>query len=187
MSDAHKRNLAVPFFTQRDNTYVWQQRNADGIIWTDKNGREGPKYPMAWRSCNITSLCMILHYWGLTQETPNQMIERVYANQDWKWNTLSNGHEVLENWKNLRIIAEHYVSKHIIENENLIYKIIGGEQDDDFTMDFLKSQIEKGFPVMLSTGLASLIDDTNTYKGDGHWTTSGWSVCGGASNTRTST
>lgn len=49
MNDAHKRNLAVPFFTQRDNTYVWQQRNADGIIWTDKNGREGPKYPMAWR------------------------------------------------------------------------------------------------------------------------------------------
>ena len=72
-------NLPVPFFTQRDNTYVWQQRNADGIIWTDKNGREGPKYPMAWRSCNITSLCMILHYWGLTQETPNQMIERVYT------------------------------------------------------------------------------------------------------------
>lgn len=25
MSDAHKRNLAVPFFTQRDNTYIWQQ------------------------------------------------------------------------------------------------------------------------------------------------------------------
>lgn len=22
MSDAHKRNLAVPFFTQRDNTYA---------------------------------------------------------------------------------------------------------------------------------------------------------------------
>ena len=21
----YKRNLAVPFFTQRDNTYVWQQ------------------------------------------------------------------------------------------------------------------------------------------------------------------
>ena len=26
MSDLYKRNLAVPFFTQRDNTYVWQQR-----------------------------------------------------------------------------------------------------------------------------------------------------------------
>ena len=27
MSNSHKRNLAVPFFTQRENTYVWQQKN----------------------------------------------------------------------------------------------------------------------------------------------------------------
>lgn len=26
MSESYKRNLAVPFFTQRDNTYVWQQK-----------------------------------------------------------------------------------------------------------------------------------------------------------------
>lgn len=65
MSDAYKRNLAVPFFTQRDNTYIWQQ------VDSDSNLKKGPKYPMAWRSCNITSLCMILHYWGLTTETHN--------------------------------------------------------------------------------------------------------------------
>ena len=64
MSDLHKRNLAVPFFTQRDNTYIWQQLDEDDTPF-------GPKYPMAWRSCNITSLCMILHYWGLTTETHN--------------------------------------------------------------------------------------------------------------------
>ena len=57
-------NLAVPFFTQRDNTYIWQQLDEDDTPF-------GPKYPMAWRSCNITSLCMILHYWGLTTETHN--------------------------------------------------------------------------------------------------------------------
>lgn len=72
MSDLYKRNLAVPFFTQRDNTYIWQQ------VDSDSNLKKGPKYPMAWRSCNITSLCMLLHYWGLTKETPNQMIEKVY-------------------------------------------------------------------------------------------------------------
>ena len=175
MSDLYKRNLAVPFFTQRDNTYVWQQRyekdkidNITGKKIEKKDTPFGPKYPMAWRSCNITSLCMLLHYWGLTKETPNQMIEEVYSNQVWKWNTISNGHEILENWKNLRQIAEYYVNKHVADNEKLIYKIIGGEQDNDFSMDFLKSQIGKGYPVMLSTGLASLIDNTNTYKGDGH-------------------
>ena len=78
MSDAHKRNLAVPFFTQRDNTYVWQQRyekdkidNITGKKTEVKGDPFGPKYPMAWRICNITSLCMILHYWGLTTESPN--------------------------------------------------------------------------------------------------------------------
>lgn len=73
----YKRNLAVPFFTQRDNTYVWQQLDDDSPI--------GPQYPMAWRSCNITSLCMILHYWGLTDETPNQMIEKVFSKENWGW------------------------------------------------------------------------------------------------------
>ncbi len=29
MSESYKRNLAVPFFTQRDNTYVWQQIDSD--------------------------------------------------------------------------------------------------------------------------------------------------------------
>ena len=28
----YKRNLAVPFFTQRDNTYIWQQIDIDSII-----------------------------------------------------------------------------------------------------------------------------------------------------------
>ena len=87
MSNEHKRNLAVPFFTQRDNTYVWQQKNET------TNVAFGSKYPMAWRTCNITSLCMILHYWGLTEETPNQMVENIFAkkkegegkNAKWGW------------------------------------------------------------------------------------------------------
>ena len=65
MSNSHNRNLAVPFFTQRDNTYIWQQLDEEDTPF-------GPKYPMAWRSCNITSLCMILHYWGLTTESHNK-------------------------------------------------------------------------------------------------------------------
>ena len=70
----YKRNLAVPFFTQRDNTYIWQQLGDDDKPF-------GPKYPMAWRSCNITSLCMVLHYWGLTEESPDQMLEKVFSRQ----------------------------------------------------------------------------------------------------------
>ncbi len=67
-------NLPVPYFCQRENKYIWQQRSSD-------TGEKSPstKKPLAPITCNITSLCMILHYWGLTQETPNQMIERVYT------------------------------------------------------------------------------------------------------------
>lgn len=96
MSDVYKRNLAVPFFTQRDNSYIWQQISNEDKI--DKNGNYlkkigepfGPKYPMTWRTCNITSFCMILHYWGLTEETPNQMIEKVFSKEDWGWSKESN-------------------------------------------------------------------------------------------------
>lgn len=33
----YKRNLAVPFFTQRDNTYIWQQ--LDLVVLPSENGR----------------------------------------------------------------------------------------------------------------------------------------------------
>lgn len=111
MNEEYKRNLAVPFFTQRDNTYIWQQLDLD------TNLKIGPKYPMAWRTCNITSLCMILHYWGLTKETPNQMIEKVFAKteDDWKWlyeETTETGNPRkgaarLENWSDLKKIQNY--------------------------------------------------------------------------------
>lgn len=157
MSDVHKRNLAVPFFTQRDNTYVWQQLD-------DDNQPFGPKYPMAWRTCNITSLCMILHYWGLTKETPNQMIEKVFSKEDWGWSKESNddaqhlGASRLESWDNLEIVANLY-----IEGKEG-FSVTRGE---NLSMTILQSQIAKGCPVMISTGLGKYIKN-NEYARDGH-------------------
>lgn len=87
MSEVWQRNLAVPYFTQRDNTFIWQQistedkKNDNGVYIKQKEKPFGPKYPMSWRTCNITSLCMILHYYGITNKTPEQMIEKVFAKQ----------------------------------------------------------------------------------------------------------
>lgn len=88
MSEVWQRNLAVPYFTQRDNTYIWQQKYKEDKIdavtgekTEIKDQPFGPKYPMSWRTCNITSLCMILHYYGITNKTPEQMIEKVFAKQ----------------------------------------------------------------------------------------------------------
>lgn len=158
MSESYKRNLAVPFFTQRDNTYVWQQ------IDSDTNLKKGPKYPMAWRTCNITSLCMILHYWGLTKETPNQMIEKVFSKEDWGWSKESNddaqhlGASRLESWDNLEIVANLY-----IEGKEG-FSVTRGE---NLSMTILQSQIAKGCPVMISTGLGKYIKN-NEYARDGH-------------------
>lgn len=157
MSDTHKRNFAVPFFTQRDNTYIWQQLD-------DDNQPFGPKYPMAWRTCNITSLCMILHYWGLTKETPNQMIEKVFSKEDWGWSKESNddaqhlGASRLESWDNLEIVANLY-----IEGKEG-FSVIHGKK---LSMTILETEIAKGCPVMISTGLGKYIKN-NSYARDGH-------------------
>lgn len=108
---------------------------------------------------------MILHYWGITKETPNEMIERIYDNQEWFRN--EGGQVSLESWENLRKIAEFYIKEHTGGN-NSNYKIIKGKEDFCFSMEFLEEKIQGGYPVMVSTGLASVIDDNNTYKKDGH-------------------
>ena len=156
MSEAWKRNLAVPFFTQRDNTYIWQQIATEDE--KDKNGKYikrkgkpfGSKYPMAWRTCNITSLCMILHYWGITDKTPNQMIEEVYSNTEWNWSTSVTGYKVLEYWKNLKKIAEYYIS--LAGEESFC---VNWSEENKLSMSLLQEQIAKGCPVMISTGLGA--------------------------------
>ena len=167
----YKRNLAVPFFTQRDNTYIWQQISDEDKI--DKNGNYikqkdksfGPQYPMAWRSCNITSLCMILHYWGLTEETPNQMIEKVFSKEDWGWSYEATddgknkkGASRLEDWANLEDIAKLYTK------DKKGFSVTRGTH---LSMGILEKEIAKGCPVMLSTGLGKYIKD-NSYARDGH-------------------
>ena len=127
-NEFYKRNLAVPFFTQRDNTYIWQQISdedkidKDGSYIKQKDKPFGPKYPMAWRSCNITSLCMVLHYWGLTEESPDQMLEKVFSRQkegegkSAKWGWLHEATDEdkhtgacrIESWENLKDVAELY-------------------------------------------------------------------------------
>ena len=170
----YKRNLAVPFFTQRDNTYIWQQKTGE-IIYDDNDPTKikynvgdsfGPKYPMAWRSCNITSLCMVLHYWGLTEETPDQMLEKVFAKKEWGWSEeeycrdtekkIYKGAARVEVWENLKAVAEYYIS---LSNQTS-FKVHQNEKD--LSIALLQELIGKGFPVMLSCGLAALKDSSDT-------------------------
>ena len=173
MSEVWQRNLAVPFFTQRDNTYVWQHLDED-------NQPFGPKYPMAWRTCNITSLCMVLHYFHITDKTPNEMIQDVFSKkkiteevvesgnkrkiEKWGWlyeetNETSyprKGAARLENWSDIRNVAEYYIG------ERCEYKVFQG---GTISITDIQAEIAKGFPVIVSTGLGSRIPG---YDKDGH-------------------
>lgn len=69
-------NLAVPYYCQRENTYVWYQKRKEDKydkITNKKICSKGEIIPnqkgksLAPITCNITSLCMILHYFGITQ------------------------------------------------------------------------------------------------------------------------
>jgi hypothetical protein len=67
-----KRNWAAPFFSRRGNKYVWRRRDNNNIL------PDGTSVPMADKSCTITSLCMIMNYLELTDETPEQMMKNAF-------------------------------------------------------------------------------------------------------------
>jgi hypothetical protein len=88
--------------SQRDNRYEWQRIAEDGgedlsdTELTEKQilqGIENKEYssgepigfpiPMADNSCNITSLCMILHYFGVTDDTPDEMMRKAFEERNW--------------------------------------------------------------------------------------------------------
>ena len=83
-------NLTVPFFSQRDNNYIWHyKREKDeeikkktlkkGSPVTDSAGNEITT--KIWDGCcNITCLAMVLNYLGVTQDTP--LWEKDYTTED---------------------------------------------------------------------------------------------------------
>lgn len=66
----HFRNLPVPFFSQRQNDYILEEyftsdiKQGSNII--HKKGELKRKISMDHRTCNITSVMMVMKYLGLT-------------------------------------------------------------------------------------------------------------------------
>ena len=79
------RNLEVPYFSQRDNKIYWHKKfskidditkDNPELIGSIDNSVE--PVSMAKQSCNITSLAMLLHYFGVTSDTPDEMMRKVF-------------------------------------------------------------------------------------------------------------
>ena len=87
-------NLTVPFFSQRDNSYIWKQRyetdlkNNTGKIIHSKGEIINNSDVKIWDGCcNITCLAMVLNYLGVTQDTPYKMCQKIFAD-DYPSNSL---------------------------------------------------------------------------------------------------
>jgi hypothetical protein len=59
-------------YAQCESKYIWYELDGNNTRVKDSSGNEKPGVSLAWASCNITSLCMILHYFGITDETPDK-------------------------------------------------------------------------------------------------------------------
>jgi hypothetical protein len=163
-------NLTVPFFSQRDNNYIWHyKREKDeeikkktlkkGSPVTDSAGNEITS--KIWDGCcNITCLAMVLNYLGVTQDTPYKMCQKIFAD-DYPSNSLkhadfdryikyrkdsnvaaSKGYECIENAGILKRIATD------IYNVRNVYT-----SSSTYTIDDIKKEIEAGYPVIVSCGI----------------------------------
>lgn len=70
-----KIQLNVPFFSQRENNVIWDDKY-------DQNVAGFPLGAIQYRSCNITCLTMILHYYSIIDLTPDQLLERIRNKND---------------------------------------------------------------------------------------------------------
>lgn len=127
-------NLAVPFFSQRNNYYKWENLES-----------KKESFYIAAVSCNLTSLCMILNYLGITADNPYTLSDKVFNAYD-SWNRTVKGYDNLTYWSNLEEIPLK-----IYETQKKYIKSLENAGIDDSIERYLK----KGYPIMFSIGTLS--------------------------------
>lgn len=146
-NEAWKRNLPVPFFSQRENSYVWRQhykndaKDKQGNSLADQVIQNVAGISMAWQSCNITSLCMILQYFGITDDSPDDMMRRVFEIDFKQWAQEEKGCDKLEVNTNMREIL---TTVYGISTSHINIKAVDLSES--------KKSIAAGYPVWFSFG-----------------------------------
>ena len=150
---AYQRNLPVPFFSQRENTYVWQRiakkpREKIGDRVYQGGEDVGSPISMAWQSCSITSLCMILQYLGITNDSPDDMMKKIFEVKFPGWRQEppfdkypQTGPSRLEVAENLSVVAQELYQ--IPETQISIVKQ---------NLEQSKPTIAAGYPIWFSFG-----------------------------------
>ena len=167
-----KINLAVPFFSQRENSYKWGYRyeedkknkqnqiiHSKGEPVLDSEGNQISE--TIWDGCcNITCLSMVLNYLGITKDTPKEMSEKIFV----KGYSNSNSNKVadFDRYVKYRKISGFDVNKgfqciesgavlELIAKE--IYSVRNTYVAYNYGFDDVRKEVEAGFPVIVSCGI----------------------------------
>lgn len=164
MSDT--RNLEVPYFSQRRNNTVWYEHypidskkvDEDGKSLAGKLVENGATDSKAKNSCNITCLAMILHYFGVTEDTPDEMMRKIFDPSK----------EELEAYTQSQkdLVTKAYTNKQVLENINNLktfseefYKV-QTEISTKSNFAEIKKEILAGYPVLVSCGLLQVYEQS---------------------------
>lgn len=125
-------NLPVPFFSQRENDYIWKEIN------------ENP-FSIAAISCNITSVYMVLFYLGITQDSLEEFTAKIFNNYP-HWNKFEIVDKELEKWDVLKKI----IKKVYNVDESYLLEIHGKS-----VQTYIRKYLEYGYPLIFSNGFLS--------------------------------
>lgn len=164
------RNLEVPYFSQRKNQCIWYERySKDNKLVQMKPELEGSIVPngktdtKAKNSCNITCLAMILHYFGITTDTPDEMMRKVFAPTEEEISSYTEGQKEL--------VSKAYADGNVFEAIEYMQKFakefytVESEVRYWKTFKEIKNDILAGFPALVSVGLLHEFDES-FYKED---------------------
>lgn len=177
-------NIPVPFFSQRDNSFIWKYRYEKdtevkkikykkGAIVKDNKDKDITAE--IWDGCcNITCLAMVLNYLGVTKDTPYQMSEKIFADG------FSSNNATLESDFDRYVSYRKYTNEkestgyQCIESPDILKKIAYDIYNvrnvycsqNTYTLSDVKKEVEAGYPVIVSCGITRPSKEWMQYQSD---------------------
>ena len=163
------RNLEVPYFSQRENSSIWYERYSkdNKIVQTNPllegtivpNGKTDTK---AKDSCNITSLAMLLHYFGVTSDTPDEMMRKVFEPSETEFAKYTSEQKkiVRDSYTNDKIFESIYTLQTFVQ----AFYNVTAEVAVPKKFDEVKNNVLAGYPCLVSCGIIRDYDITDQTK-----------------------
>ena len=163
------RNLEVPYFSQRENKIYWHKKFSKNDDITKDNpeligniDNSVEPVSMAKQSCNITSLAMLLHYFGVTSDTPDEMMRKVFEPSETEFAKYTSEQKkiVRESYTNDKIFESIYTLQTFVQ----AFYNVTAEVAVPKKFDEVKNNVLAGYPCLVSCGIIRDYDITDQTK-----------------------